>query len=348
VLYREVWLDFSPTEKAMYNARLLTSQKRGEVLDDSYLRMLCCHPQLSCETKEVLEGCGSLAQIHKSMEKQTHAYIADTIKEIAELEERLVYLAKFLDEAQKTVLPLYVTDDAPDYLAMNRTTKSNCTRKRTQLRNLRKALSFYAAPSGPPHTIIAGPANSANKGVLDNLEAVDDVNDSNGSTDMQYLIHLYGTKMGHLIHYFKNEFQSNSTDCAIIFSQWDSLLKNIQTTLKQNGILSVCCKGNIFQKDKAIEKFRTKSKGARILLLSTKYAASGLDLMEANKIILFDPVYGTEKFKHGIEAQAIGRASRIGQKRIIEVIRFLIRDTIEEEIHYSMVPKNQLKKIKVI
>jgi SNF2 family DNA or RNA helicase len=154
--------------------------------------------------------------------------------------------------------------------------------------------------------------------------------------------------MGHLIHYFKNDFQKNPQDCAIIYSQWDTLLKNIQTTLKQNGIASSCCKGNVFQKKNAVEKFREKSKGMRILLLSTKFAASGLDLMEANKIILFDPVYGTEKFKHGIEAQAIGRASRIGQKRTIEVIRFLMKDTIEEEIHYSMVPKDQIKKIKII
>jgi SNF2 family DNA or RNA helicase len=344
----------------MYNARLLTSQKRGEVLDDPYLRQLCCHPLLSCETKEALEGCGSLTEIHKSMQKQTKVIIDDTQAEIDKLEERLKYLADFVDDEQKNILPIYEeNEDCPDYIAMNRATKSLLTRKTKQLNNLQKALELYttggSGASGDVKLSDITDTTKASKEIsaLDKLEIVDDGKESGAESgtnpeDMQYLIQIYGTKMGHLIHYFKNDFQKNSQDCAIIFSQWDTLLKNIQTTLKQNGIASSCCKGNIFQKNKAVEKFREKSKGMRILLLSTKYAASGLDLMEANKIILFDPVYGTEKFKHGIEGQAIGRAARIGQKRTIEVIRFLMKDTIEEEIHYSMVPKDQIKKIKVI
>jgi SNF2 family DNA or RNA helicase len=331
VIYKEIWLKFSSTERAMYNTRLLT--KRGNTFDDSYLRQLCCHPQLSTETKEVLQGCGSLDQIHDSMKQQTKDFIANIKVEIEEVKEKMDFLSQYLDDKQKNILPEYIQDeDCPDYLTLMRTTKSNLTKKTNQLHNLEKALAYYANPENGTDTTT---------NVLENLREVD-------SDDMQYLIHMYGTKMGHLIHYFKNDFQENPTDCAIIFSQWDTLLNNIQITLKQNGISSICCKGNVFQKNKAIEKFQEHTKGIRILLLSTKYAASGLDLMEANKIILFDPVYGTEKYKHGIEAQAIGRAARLGQKRILEVIRFLIKDTIEEEIHYSMVEKDQIQKIKVI
>lgn len=330
VLYKEIWLEFSKTERAMYNTRMLTSQKRGDAQSDEYLRQLCCHPQLSAETKGALEECGSLKQIHESMKQQTKDYIASTENEIETLEERLDYLSQFLDAKQKTILPMYLQqDDCPDYLTMNKSTKSLLTRRKKQLTNLRKALAYYGTGNNKPDT------------VLDKLEAID-------TDDIEYLIHLYGTKMGHLVQYFKNDFQEHPDDCAIIFSQWDTLLKNIQITLKKNGIDSICCKGNVFQKRKAIEKFKEQNKGIRILLLSTKYAASGLDLMEANKIILFDPVYGTEKYKHGIEAQAIGRAARLGQERMIEVIRFLVRDTIEEELHYSKVPKEKLKNIKII
>jgi SNF2 family DNA or RNA helicase len=310
----------------------LTSQKRGNTFDDSYLRQLCCHPQLSTETKEVLQGCGSLKQIHESMKQQTKDFIVNIKEDIKDVKGKMDFLSQYLDDKQKCILPEYIQDEeCPDYLTMMRTTKSSLTKKTNQLHNLEKALAYYANSNGSDTTT----------NVLETLKEVD-------SDDMQYLIHMYGTKMGHLIHYFKNDFQENPKDCAIIFSQWDTLLKNIQITLKQNGINSVCCKGNVFQKNKAIEKFQGQTKGIRILLLSTKYAASGLDLMEANKIILFDPVYGTEKYKHGIEAQAIGRAARLGQKRILEVIRFLVKDTIEEEIHYSMVAKDQIQKIKVI
>ena len=344
VMYKEVWLDFSPTERAMYKTRLLTSQKKGDPCKDEYLRQLCCHPQLSAETKDLLKNCGSLGQIHSSMKRQTQDFIEQRKRELVHLQDRLEYLKEFLDPGQRSIKSCYIVqDDCPDYLMQYRMTKGQITRKNKQITNLRKALSFYDDSSD---------INQSNqpKSMLDKLEVVDsgDSGESEDGDDMQYLIHLYGTKMGHLIKYFRTTFKENPEDRIIIFSQWDTLLKNIQVTLKQNGIESLCCKGSIFQKKKAVERFKNNSKGIRILMLSTKYAASGLDLMEANKIILFDPVYGTEKYKHGIEAQAIGRAARLGQKRDIEVIRFLVRDTIEEEIHFSGVPKTEICKIKVI
>lgn len=337
VIYKEIWLDFSPTERAMYKTRMLTSQKRGDPRKDEYLRQLCCHPQLSAETKEVLEKCGSLNQIHESMRKQTEDFIAKTNSDLSNLEDRLEYLATFLESDLRSIKTEFIVqDDCPDYLMQHRMCRGQITRKTKQLANLKRALTFY-----DDHQ------QNMPKNMLDKLESTETTCDED-SDDMQYLIHLYGTKMGHLIKYFRTTFQKNPDDRVIIFSQWDTLLKNIQTTLKQNGITSLCCKGSVFQKKKAVERFKKKTADIRILMLSTKYAASGLDLMEANKIILFDPVYGTEKYKAGIEAQAIGRAARLGQERDIEVIRFLIRDTIEEEIHFSGVPKDQLSKVKVI
>jgi SWI/SNF-related matrix-associated actin-dependent regulator of chromatin subfamily A3 len=61
------------------------------------------------------------------------------------------------------------------------------------------------------------------------------------------------------------------------------------------------------------------------------HAASGINLTVANKIILLEPVYGTPEYRKDIETQAIGRADRIGQKRPIDVYRFIVRDTIEHE-----------------
>jgi SNF2 family DNA or RNA helicase len=341
VIYKEIWLDFSPTERAMYKTRMLTSQKRGDPATDEYLRQLCCHPQLSAETKELLEKCGSMDQIHKSMQQQTKNFIENTKKEIEQLEDRYEYLAEFLDPGQKSIKTEFIVqDECPDYLTMFRVCKGQITRKTKQLANLERALTFYDDSSSQ---------NSQPKNILEKLETTTTTgNEVDADEDMEYLVHLYGTKMGHLIKYFRTTFKENPDDCVIIFSQWDNLLKNIQTTLNQNGIQSLCCKGSVFQKKKAVERFKKKVKGVRILLLSTKYAASGLDLMEANKIILVDPVYGTEKYKEGIEGQAIHRAARLGQERTVEVIRLLMRDTIEEEIHFSGVPKEELKKVKII
>jgi SNF2 family DNA or RNA helicase len=75
-----------------------------------------------------------------------------------------------------------------------------------------------------------------------------------------------------------------------------------------------------------------KSNDVNIILLSSRNAASGINLTAANKIILLEPVYGTKEYRYNIESQAIGRADRIGQKRPIDVLRFIIKDTIEEDI----------------
>jgi SNF2 family DNA or RNA helicase len=92
------------------------------------------------------------------------------------------------------------------------------------------------------------------------------------------------------------------------------------------------CKGNVFQKKKANLNFKSNNY-YKIILLSSKYAASGLDLIEASKIIFIDPIYGDFDTTKQVEDQAIGRAHRLGQQKPVEVVRFLIKDTIEEECY---------------
>ena len=75
-------------------------------------------------------------------------------------------------------------------------------------------------------------------------------------------------------------------------------IKNVDGTLR-----------NVFVKKKALSGFRNNS-GNRILLLSSKHAASGLDLIEASKIVFIDPVYAEHDVKESIEKQAIGRIDR--------------------------------------
>lgn len=347
IIYREFWLKFSETEKAMYKSRLLSkhSYNNTEVEKDIYLRQLCCHPALSAENKELLEGC-TLQEIHKSMKNQTKQLIENTEADIVVVKEALKSYKKFLTSNCKEILPQYEDDDI-DYLKMYRVTKGKLTRKQKQLENLKKSLVQYRSTSK------TGDEKEIN--VLESLVAIADNEseelpdgESDEDSDLNYLIQIYGTKMANLISYIKNDFSKDPTNRAIIFSQWDNLLKNVQLTLKQNGIKSLVCKGSIFQKNKAVEQFKKDSSDYNIILLSTKYAASGLDLMEANKVIFIDPIYGDHQYRHGTESQAIGRAHRLGQKRIIEVIRFLIKDTIEEEIHFQGVAKKDLRKIKII
>lgn len=150
--------------------------------------------------------------------------------------------------------------------------------------------------------------------------------------EMDCAIGLYGTKVTHLIAYLKTYTAKPYNHRIIIFSQWDNLLQGIMETLNNFDLPAMMCKGNVFQKKKAIVNFKTNSY-YKIILLSSKYAASGLDLIEANKVIFIDPIYGDFDTVKQIEDQAIGRAHRLGQKNPIDVVRFLIKDSIEEECY---------------
>lgn len=145
------------------------------------------------------------------------------------------------------------------------------------------------------------------------------------------LINNIGTKLANLIFYLKK-----IKDHVVIFSQWDDLLKKVGVILLEHGINNVFCRGNVWQRDKIIRRFN-EDESIRIIMLSTDSTASGTNLTKANKVIFIDPVDGPIKYIQQTEWQAIGRIYRIGQLSSIEIVRFIIKDTVEEEIYKSYV-----------
>lgn len=145
--------------------------------------------------------------------------------------------------------------------------------------------------------------------------------------DKQALIGLVGTKLANLIFFIKK----NNKHC-IIFSQWDDLLVRVGNILNDYGIGNVFCKGNVWQRDKTIREFNSDDK-IKVIMLSSESAASGTNLTKAEMVILLDPVYGTYEYRRNTEWQAIGRAYRTGQTKQVQVVRFIVKNTVEEEIY---------------
>ena len=56
--------------------------------------------------------------------------------------------------------------------------------------------------------------------------------------------------------------------------------------------------------------------------------ANGLNLTEANYVVLLEPIVSI-----GVEQQAIGRVHRLGQTRRSHVVRLIVDDTIETQLH---------------
>ena len=75
-----------------------------------------------------------------------------------------------------------------------------------------------------------------------------------------------------------------------------------------------------------------------ILLLPLKSGANGLNLIEANHVVMVEPLLNV-----GVEHQAINRVHRIGQTRETHVHRFLVEDTIEIEIANRAEKKSETK-----
>ena len=70
-----------------------------------------------------------------------------------------------------------------------------------------------------------------------------------------------------------------------------------------------------------------KSENIKVFLISLKAGGTGLNLTSASLVIHFDPWWNP-----AVEDQATDRAHRIGQKNVVEVIKLIAKDTIEEKI----------------
>lgn len=75
-----------------------------------------------------------------------------------------------------------------------------------------------------------------------------------------------------------------------------------------------------------VEKFNEEER-FKLLLLTPKIGGLGLNLASANVVIMFD-----HDFNPMNDLQAMDRAHRLGQKKVVNVFRIVARDTLEEKI----------------
>ena len=113
----------------------------------------------------------------------------------------------------------------------------------------------------------------------------------------------------------------------LIFSQFTSVLKNISKLFKLNDISFSYLDGSTPSKErgKLVEDFNKNLNS--VFLISLKAGGTGLNLTSADIVIHFDPWWNP-----AVEDQASDRAHRIGQKNVVEVIKMISENSIEEKI----------------
>jgi E3 ubiquitin-protein ligase SHPRH len=122
--------------------------------------------------------------------------------------------------------------------------------------------------------------------------------------------------------------RDTSSDKIIVFSQWKPMLDIVAEALSHNRLSFVYCyEAAHFAPRGRLWCFQREA-GLRILLLPLAYGAEGLDLTEANHVVLLEPLLNS-----AMEQQALGRIDRLGQVRPTFVHRYVCAGTVEEKIH---------------
>ena len=114
----------------------------------------------------------------------------------------------------------------------------------------------------------------------------------------------------------------------IIFTQWLGLCHILSQMCKEEGWGSVMLNGTMSMegRDRSITELRDNP-DTIIMICSLKAGGVGLNLTMASKVIILDLW-----FNSSIEAQAYCRVFRIGQDKEVEVLRFVVRDSVDDDL----------------
>lgn len=113
---------------------------------------------------------------------------------------------------------------------------------------------------------------------------------------------------------------------VLIFSQFVQFLRLMREEFQAQKLDFAYLDGSSQDRLAQVERFQ-KDPNCRLFLISLKAGGYGLNLTAADSVILADPWWNP-----AVEAQAIDRAHRIGQQKVVNAYRLAIRGTVEERI----------------
>jgi SNF2 family DNA or RNA helicase len=124
---------------------------------------------------------------------------------------------------------------------------------------------------------------------------------------------------------------------VLIFSQFTKMLDLIGRALTAKGLPYFYLDGQTPSEER-VEICERFNRGERdLFLISLKAGGTGLNLMSADTVILYDTWWNP-----AVEEQAADRAHRMGQKNIVQVIKLVARGTIEEKMNELQDKKRHL------
>ncbi len=153
----------------------------------------------------------------------------------------------------------------------------------------------------------------------------------------QLLVARRSAKLNRLLELIEEAINGNHK--MLIFSQFQTQLREIDKCISERGWSSLLLDGQTRNRQQLVDKFQ-QSDGPPVFLISLKAGGYGLNLTAADTVVHFDPWWNP-----AAEAQATDRAHRIGQTRPVTVYRLLTRGTVEEKVIRLQAKKRELASV---
>ncbi|NP_001154953.1 RAD54-like isoform X1 [Nasonia vitripennis] len=133
--------------------------------------------------------------------------------------------------------------------------------------------------------------------------------------------------------------KSTTTDKIVLVSNYTQTLDLFERLCAKRKYKYVRLDGtmSIKKRAKVVDNFNNPDSGDFIFMLSSKAGGCGLNLVGANRLVMFDPDWNPAN-----DDQAMARVWRDGQKKPCFVYRFLCTGTIEEKIFQRQAHKKAL------
>ncbi|PVI03078.1 hypothetical protein DM02DRAFT_588373 [Periconia macrospinosa] len=130
------------------------------------------------------------------------------------------------------------------------------------------------------------------------------------------------------------------TEKSIVFSAWTKTISIVMSLLTKERIRHSVVEGSmsISERTEALNRFH--SPDTPVLLMTLGTGSVGLNLTLASCVYILEP-----QWNPFVESQAVGRALRLGQQKQVTVIRYILKDTIEEYIQDRQQQKSDLTTI---
>ncbi|KKY27098.1 putative dna repair protein rad5 [Phaeomoniella chlamydospora] len=130
--------------------------------------------------------------------------------------------------------------------------------------------------------------------------------------------------------------EKSPNEKIVIFTQWIDMIRILERICKVEGwsFLSYHGKLDLHVRNRNVKRFM-EDPDCKIMICSLKAGGVGLNLTSASKVLILDLFWNT-----AVERQAFCRCFRIGQQKKVEIVRYVVKDTIDEDLVTMQNSKN--------